>query len=124
MSSAFITGIFTFIGSFTPNARDASNFMGPAVVVSVFPFYFMSLFLSGEVNFLVEFITFFPLSAPIGLMLRNTFGSLSTVELIIGLIEITSISVVMIYLTARTFQKNAINFEIALPKFLKRTKSK
>ena len=121
-SILFVTGILTFIGSFTPNAREASNFMAPAIIATVFPLYFMSLFLSGEVNFLVEFITFFPLSAPTGLMLRNTFGSLSTVELIIGLIEITSISVVMIYLTARTFQKNAINFEIALPRFLKKNK--
>ena len=119
-SILFVTGILTFIGSFTPNARDASNFMAPAIIATVFPLYFMSLFLSGEVNFLVEFITFFPLSAPTGLMLRNTFGTLSTLELIIGIVEITLISVFMIYLTARTFQKNAINFEIALPKFLKK----
>lgn len=121
-SILFVTGILTFIGSFTPNARDASNFMAPAIIATVFPLYFMSLFLSGEVNFLVEFITFFPLSAPTGLMLRNTFGTLSTLELIIGIVEITLISVFMIYLTARTFQKNAINFEIALPKFLKKKK--
>lgn len=123
-SILFVTGILTFIGSFTPNARDASNFMAPAIIATVFPLYFMSLFLSGEVNFLVEFITFFPLSAPTGLMLRNTFGTLSTLELIIGIVEITLISVFMIYLTARTFQKNAINFEIALPKFLKKGKTK
>ena len=123
-SILFITGILTFIGSFTPNARDASNFMAPAIIASVFPLYFMSLFLSGEVNFLVEFITFFPLSAPIGLMLRNTFGTLSTPELIIGLVEITLISICMIYLTAKTFQKNAINFEVALPKFLKKKNRK
>ncbi|MBR2998680.1 ABC transporter permease [Candidatus Saccharibacteria bacterium] len=121
-SILFVTGILTFIGSFTPNARDASNFMAPAIIATVFPLYFMSLFLSGEVNFLVEFITFFPLSAPTGLMLRNTFGTLSTPELIIGLIEITLISVAMIYLTAKTFQKNAINFEVALPKWLKKKK--
>ena len=119
-SILFVTGILTFIGSFTPNARDASNFMAPAIIATVFPFYFMSMFLSGEVTFLVEFITFFPLSAPTGLMLRNTFGTLSTLELVIGLVEITLISVVMIYLTARTFQKNAINFEVAMPKFLKK----
>ena len=121
-SVLFITGIMTCIGAFTPNARDASNFMGPAVIAAVFPFYFMSLFLSGEINFLVEFITFFPLSAPTALMLRNTFGTLSALELIIGIVEITLISVVMIYLTTKTFQKNAINFEIALPKFLKKNK--
>ena len=121
-SILFVTGILTFIGSFTPNAREASNFMAPAIIITVFPLYFMSLFLSGDINFLVEFITFFPLSAPTGLMLRNTFGTLSTPELIIGIAEITLISIFMIYLTAKTFQKNAINFEIALPRFLKKKK--
>ena len=121
-SILFITGILTLIGASTPNAREASNFMAPVIVASVFPLYFMQLFLSGEVNFLVEFITYFPFSAPIALMLRNTFGTLSTPELIIGLVEISLISIFTIYLTARTFQKNAINFEIVLPKFLKKRK--
>ncbi|MBO7718267.1 ABC transporter permease [Candidatus Saccharibacteria bacterium] len=121
-SILFVTGILTCIGAFTPNARDASNFMGPAIVASVFPLYFMQMFLSGEVTFLVEFFTYFPLSAPVALMLRNTFGTLSAPELIIGLIEITFISVLMIYLTARTFQKNAINFQLNMPKLFKKKK--
>ena len=121
-SILFVTGTLTCIGAFTPNARDASNFMGPAIVASVFPLYFMQMFLSGEVTFLVEFFTYFPLSAPVALMLRNTFGTLSTPELIIGLIEITFISVLMIYLTARTFQKNAINFQLNMPKLFKKKK--
>ena len=123
-SISLLTGVLTFIGAFTPNARDASNFMAPAIIGSVFPFYFMSIFLSGEVTFILEFLTFFPLSAPVSLMLRNTLGTLSVPELIIGLSEIALLSVFMIYLTTKTFQKNAINFEVALPKFLKRTKTK
>ena len=119
-SILFITGTLTCIGAFTPNARDASNFMAPAIIGSVFPFYFMSMFLSGEVTPLVEVITFFPLSAPTGLMLRNTFGTLSVLELIIGIVEITLISIFMIYLTTKTFQKNAINFELNLPKVFKK----
>ena len=117
-SILFITGILTLVGASTPNAREASNFMAPAIIGSVFPFYFMQIFLSGEITPLVTFITFFPLSAPTGLMLRNTLGTLSAVELIIGLIEITVISVLTIYLTTRTFQKNAINF--SMPKFFKK----
>ena len=117
-SILFITGILTLIGASTPNAREASNFMAPAIIGSVFPLYFMQIFLSGEVTPLVTFITYFPLSAPTGLMLRNTLGTLSAVELIIGLVEITLISVFTIYLTTRTFQKNAINF--SMPKLFKK----
>ncbi|MDO5475345.1 MAG: ABC transporter permease [Candidatus Saccharibacteria bacterium] len=119
-SILLLAGALTFIGAFTPNAKDASNFMAPVILGTVFPFYFMSVFLAGEVTFVLEFLTFFPLSAPMSLMLRNTLGTLSVPELIIGLIEIASISILMIYLTMKTFQKNAINFEVALPKFLKK----
>ena len=119
-SILLLAGALTFIGAFTPNAKDASNFMAPVILGTVFPFYFMSVFLAGEVTFVLEFLTFFPLSAPMSLMLRNTLGTLSLPELIIGLIEIASISILMIYLTMKTFQKNAINFEVALPKFLKK----
>ena len=121
-SILFITGILTLIGSATPNAREASNFMAPAIVASVFPLYFLQLFLSGEVNFMVELITYFPLSAPIALMLRNTLGTLSITELIIGLVEIVLISMFVVRLTAKTFQKNAINFGMAVPKFLQKRK--
>ncbi len=117
-SILFITGILTLVGAATPNAREASNFMAPAIIGSVFPFYFMQIFLAGEITPLVTFITFFPLSAPTGLMLRNTLGTLSVPELIFGLIEIAMISVLMIYLTTRTFQKNAINF--SMPKLFRK----
>lgn len=119
-SILLLAGALTFIGAFTPNAKDASNFMAPVILGTVFPFYFTRVFLAGEVTFVLEFLTFFPLSAPMSLMLRNTLGTLSVPELIIGLIEIASISILMIYLTMKTFQKNAINFEVALPKFLKK----
>lgn len=119
-SILLLAGALTFIGAFTPNAKDASNFMAPVILGTVFPFYFTRVFLAGEVTFVLEFLTFFPLSAPMSLMFRNTLGTLSVPELIIGLIEIASISILMIYLTMKTFQKNAINFEVALPKFLKK----
>ena len=119
-SIAFMTGVLTFIGAATPTARDASNFMAPAIIGTVLPFMFMTSFLSGEVNLLVEFITFFPVSAPFALMIRNAVGSLSVLELTIGLIELGVLSVLMLNLTVKTFQKNAINFEVALPKFFKK----
>lgn len=119
-SIAFMTGILTFIGAVTPTARDASNFMAPAIIGTILPFMFVTSFLSGEVNLLVEFITFFPVTAPFALMIRNAVGSLSVLELIIGLIELGVLSALMLNLTVKTFQKNAINFEVALPKFLKK----
>ncbi|MBR3322276.1 ABC transporter permease [Candidatus Saccharibacteria bacterium] len=119
-SILLFAGFCTYIGAITPTAKDAAQFIGPIIIGVVLPFYFMQLMLSGEVNGLVEFLTYFPLSAPIALMGRVAVGSISTPGLIIGIIELVVLSVVAIRLTVKTFQKNAINFSVALPKFLKK----
>lgn len=59
-------------------------------------------------------LSYFPLSAPIAMMLRNAFGMLPWYEFMIGIIEIGAFSAITIYLATKSFQKNAINF--SLPK--------
>ena len=112
----FYAGTCTFVGSLVSTARDASSFIGPAIIAMVFPLYFMQLFFVAEPSALVYFLTYFPLSAPIALMLRSAFGTLTTAEFIIGVAEVTIIAVVAIRLAVMTFQKNAINFETVKPK--------
>lgn len=116
----FATGCLTYIGTITPTAKDASQFIGPVIIGVVFPLYFMSAFMATEPGGIVHFLTYFPLSAPTAMMLRSAFGTLTTPELIIGLAEIAMLSALVIRATVKSFQKNAINFELALPKFLKR----
>ncbi|MBR3270255.1 ABC transporter permease [Candidatus Saccharibacteria bacterium] len=118
----FATGCLTYIGTITPTAKDASQFIGPVIIGVVFPLYFMSAFMASEPGGFVYFLTYFPLSAPTAMMLRNVFGTLTTPELIIGLVEIAILSTLVIRATVVSFQRNAINFELALPKFLKKQK--
>ncbi len=113
------TGLLTYIGTITPTAKDASQFIGPVIIGVVFPLYFMSAFMATEPTSFVYVLSFFPLTAPTALMLRSAFGTLTTPELIIGLIEIAALSIIVIRLTVKSFQRNAINFNLALPKFLK-----
>lgn len=119
--SVFLTaGCLTYIGTITPTAKDASQFIGPVIISVVFPLYFMSAFMATEPSGIVYFLTYFPLSAPTALMLRTAFGTLTTPEFLIGLAEIIILSIIVIRATVRSFQKNAINFEMALPKFLRK----
>ena len=112
IASVFLyAGTCVFVGSRVSTARDASSFIGPTIVAMVLPLYFMQLFLAGEPDFMVYFLTYFPPSAPIALMLRSGFGTLSTGEFLIGLIEVVTLAVVMVRLSVVTFRKNAINFD-------------
>ena len=121
-SAFFATGCLTYIGTITPTAKDASQFIGPVIIGVVFPLYFMSAFMATEPSGFVYFLTYFPLSAPTAMMLRSAFGTLTTPELLIGLAEITVLSMLVIRATVKSFQRNAINFELALPKLFKRGK--
>ena len=110
VSSIFYAGTCTFVGSLVSTAKDASSFIGPAIISMVIPLYCMQMFMMTEPNFVVQILTYFPLSAPVALMLRQGFGTISTLEYCIGLAVVFASAVVMIRLAVVTFQKNAINF--------------
>ena len=109
VSAVFYAGTCTLVGSLVATAKDASSFIGPAIIAMVFPMYFMQAFMM-EPNFLVYFLTYFPPSAPIALMLRSGFGTITTWEYCIGLGVVFLAAVIVIRLAIVSFQKNAINF--------------
>ena len=119
-SSIFYAGVCTFVGSLVSTARDASSFIGPAIIAMVLPLYFMSMFMATEPTFIVQFLTYFPFTAPIALVLRNGFGTITTLEFCIGIGIVVASSVVAIYFAIRSFEKNSINFDLVVPKFLRK----
>ncbi len=119
VSSVFYAGTCTFVGSLVSTAKDASSFIGPAIIMMVFPLYFMQMFMM-EPNLVVQIMTYFPFSAPIALMLRSGFGTITTPEYCIGLLVVAVSAVVMVRLAVVSFQKNAINFSNVLLKLRKK----
>lgn len=113
-------GLSTFVGSLVPTAREASQYIGVVMLPLVSPLFFISDFMSANPSFIVYFFSYFPLSAPIALMLRNAFGALPPHELIIALAELAICSAIVIHWTVKSFQKNAINFSVVKPKLGKR----
>lgn len=120
LSYFLFAGACTLIGSLTPTARDASQYMGIAIMGTIMPFIFFQNFIASDPNIVTYIMSYFPLSAPIALMIRNAVGSLPTFELIIGILDLAISSSVILWLTVRSFQKNAINFSVVKPHFGKR----
>lgn len=120
VSYFLFAGACTLVGSLVPTARDASNYVGVAIVFIIAPLIMMSNFIGNNPNVATYIMSYFPLTAPIALMLRNAFGNLPTYELIIGIIDLAVASVFVLSLTIKSFQKNVINFSVAKPTFGKR----
>lgn len=120
VSYFLFAGACTLVGSLVPTARDASNYVGIAMIFIVAPLIMMGSFIGNDPNAATYIMSYFPLTAPIALMLRNAFGNLPTYELIIGIADLAIASVFILSLTVKSFQKNVINFSVAKPTFKKR----
>lgn len=116
----FFAGLATLVGSLVPTAREASNYIGVVMIGLVLPFFFINQVTGNQPTLITYILSYFPLSAPIALMLRNAFGSLPWYEFLISTTEIIICSIIVINLTVKSFQKNAINFSITKPSFLPR----
>lgn len=113
-------GFSVLVGSMMPTARDASQYISIVIIGSMLPFFFMNTVISSNVNIMTYALSYFPLSAPIAMMLRNAFGLLPWYEFMIGIIEIGAFSSITIYLATKSFQKNAINFSLPKLRFKRR----
>lgn len=110
-------GLSTLVGSLVPTAREASSYIGVVMIGLVLPFFFINQVTSNQPTLITYILSYFPLSAPMALMLRNAFGSLPWYEFLISTTEILICSIIVINLTVKSFQKNAINFSITRPSF-------
>lgn len=116
VSYFLFAGACTLVGSLVPTARDASNYVGVAMIFIIAPLITINSFIGSDPNIATYIMSYFPLTAPIALMLRNAFGNLPTYELVIGIIDLAIASAFILSLTVKSFQKNAINFSVVKPK--------
>lgn len=110
-------GFSVFVGSLTPTAKDASQYISIVTIGTIAPLFFINSFISLTPTPLTIFLSYFPLSAPIALMLRNTFGTLPWPEFLLGLFTIILSSIIITKLAVKSFHKNAINFNLVKPSF-------
>lgn len=110
MSFLFFTGLLVAIGAAMPTAKEAGPFIGVVMMLLFGPLYAASLFVSSPETGLVQFLSYFPLTAPIPLLLRNAIGNLQPHESIIALTILLVSTVFVINLAVRIFRYGALEY--------------
>lgn len=110
LSFLLFTGLLVAIGAATPTAKEAGGFFGLVMTFIFGPLYAVTLFISAPQSSLVQFLTFFPLTAPIPLMLRNAVGNLSVQDAIIGIIILAISAAIALALAIRLFKYGALEY--------------
>lgn len=109
-SFLFFTGILTGIGAAVPTAKEAGSFLGVVMVALFGPLYAVTLFVSTPGAPLVTFLSYFPLTAPIPLMLRNAVGNLSYSGALLGIFILSICAVIALALAIRLFRYGALEY--------------
>lgn len=110
LSFLFFTGLLVTIGASVPTAKEAGPFIGIVMVLLFGPLYAVTLFVSNPDAGVVQFLTYFPLTAPIPLLLRNAVGNLPLHEALISLGILFVCTVFIVNLAVRVFRYGALEY--------------
>lgn len=109
-SFMLFTGILVAVGAVAPTAKEAGGFFGVIMIFIFGPLYAVSLFVSAPESPIVRFLTFFPLTAPIPLLLRNAVGNLSLGDAIIGIIILATSATIVLSIAIRLFRYGVLAY--------------
>lgn len=110
LSFLLFTGLLVAIGAAVPTAKEASGFFGIVMVLIFGPLYAVSLFISAPDSPLVTFLTFFPFTSPIPLLLRNAVGNLTIPEALLAIVILALCASSVMALAIRLFRYGALEY--------------
>ena len=110
LSFVMFAGILMTIGAAMPTAKEASGFMGATFALIFGPLYAAPLFFTSPDSPIVQFLSYFPLTAPIPLLLRNAIGNLSLVEAGIAAAILLVVTIIVVRIGVRIFRFGALEY--------------
>lgn len=110
LSFTLFSELIVTIGSLVPTAKEAGNFFGIIMLLIFGPLYAGSILISSPNSMIVKILTFFPLTAPISLLLRNAVGNLSLLDTIVGCLILLLSVILTLYIAVIAFQLGALEY--------------
>ena len=103
-------GLLVAIGAAVPTVKEAGGAIGTVMMLLFGPLYAAPLFISSPDQPLVQFLSYFPITSPIPLMLRNAAGTITWVEILIGTGILVVSAIFVIRIAVNVFQRGALEY--------------
>lgn len=111
---SLFTALLVTIGAMVPTVKDGSSAFGAVVLLMFLPLYVFPLVASDPHSIVTQFLTYFPVTAPIAAQVRNATGSLSMPEAIIALLVLYGTAAVLLWMAIRLFGQGSIAYDARL----------
>lgn len=110
LSYMLFTGLLVAIGAITPTSKEANSFFGVIMMLIFGPLYAAPLFVSAPESPIIQFLSTFPFTAPIPLLIRNAVGNLSLTEIAISLSILAVTAIITIKIAIHAFHYGALQY--------------
>ena len=106
----FYVALMAMIGAIFPSSKEAGGFSTVFFILPAVPFWGVDAILNQTSSVFTQVLTYFPLTSPTTVLLRNAAGNLGVVEGIISLAILTIATLVTIVLTAKAFRLGTLEY--------------
>jgi len=122
VSFLMYTGLLMTLGAAMPTAKEAGSLFGAAMALLFGPLYAASLFVTSPDATIVKVLSYFPLTAPIPLLLRNAVGNLTVQEASIAILVLLATTIFILSIGVRIFKFGALEYsrKLSLKEILRR----
>jgi len=122
VSFLMYTGLLMTLGAAMPTAKEAGSLFGAAMALLFGPLYAASLFVTSPDATIVKVLSYFPLTAPIPLLLRNAVGNLTVQEASIAILVLLATTLFILSIGVRIFKFGALEYsrKLSLKEILRR----
>ena len=106
----FYVALMAMVGAIFPSSKEAGGFSSVFFILPAVPFWGVDAILNQTSSIFTQVLTYFPLTSPTTVLLRNAAGNLSVFEGIVSLGILTVATLVTIVLTAKAFRLGTLEY--------------
>lgn len=106
----FVAALMATLGATVTEAREAQQVSGLFTLPIMFPFYFISSIMTSPNGPIARVLSYFPMSAPMAIMMRMAFSKVPTWEIVMVILILITFSAFTIWLAGRAFRVGMLSY--------------
>ncbi|MFS8130458.1 MAG: ABC transporter permease [Candidatus Dojkabacteria bacterium] len=110
LSFFILACVMVGVGAAMPSYKEAQSFSSIFIVISVIPFYFVTLLLADPSGTIAQILSYFPLTSGLVLLFRNALGVLTPIEIIVSSIVLLVYAYIALYLAFKLFEFGSLEY--------------
>ena len=110
MGFLLFAAIMTGVGAIGTSYKDSQNLSTVFILLAIFPIYFITIILAEPNGLIAQITSYFPLTAPMIFVIRNSITELSAVEILVGMVAVFIYVFIAFKLAIKMFSIGALMY--------------